>query len=38
MFRRLISKTYEDYYPAEFSKKHWNIDEFMKVVEDLGME
>jgi hypothetical protein len=38
MFRRLITKTYEDYYPAEFSRKHWNVDDFMQIVVDLAME
>jgi hypothetical protein len=34
MFRRMICKTYGEYHPMEFSRKHWNDEELMKVVVD----
>ena len=31
-FKRLINKTYEDYYPLEFNREHFVLDEYMALV------
>jgi hypothetical protein len=31
-FKRLINKTFEDYYPMEFNRNHFVLDEYMALV------
>ena len=31
-FRKLIKKTFDDYYPLEYNKSAFNMDEYLQVV------
>ena len=31
-FRKMIKKTFDDYYPLEFNKSTFNMDEYLDVV------
>jgi len=37
-FRRLIKKTFDDYYPLEYNKSTFNMDEYLEVVSKEQLE
>ena len=37
-FRKLIKKTFDDYYPLEYNKSTFNMDEYLDVVTRENLE
>jgi len=37
-FKRMLSKTYEDYYPGIFNLERFKIDEYIQLVQDEQLE
>lgn len=36
-FRKLIKKTFDDYYPLEYNKSTFNMDEYLSVVDKMQL-
>lgn len=37
-FRKLISRTFDDYYPMEYNRAHFNLEEYMQLVQAEQLE
>lgn len=37
-FRRLIKKTFDDYYPLEYNRRDFNMEEYLNLVETEQLE